>query len=132
MVQVTGHSLGAALAHVAAVDFYNNAIPIESTITFGSPRTGNMQFMQYYAKAGGVQWRVTHDRDPVIHLPPQGYGSRFWHVATEVYFGSPDGYDYTVCDGSGEDQSCSWGVLPLPSTRDHLHMLGRHLGTYGC
>ena len=117
---------------MAAVDFYNNHIPIESSITFGSPRTGNTQFMQYYAKIGAVQWRVTHDRDPIPHLPPQVPATSFWHVATEVYFGSKDGYDYTVCDGTGEDQSCSAGFMPLPSTRDHLHMLGRHLGSYGC
>ena len=98
-VHVTGHSLGAALAHVGAVDLYNNGIPVASSITFGSPRTGNQAFSKYYTKTGGLQWRVTHYRDPIVHLPPNTFGA-FTHVPTEYFFYKKMGLAYKECDGS--------------------------------
>ena len=41
-VVVTGHSLGAALATLTAVDFLKNGISPVSLINFGSPRVGKL------------------------------------------------------------------------------------------
>merc|ERR1711865_884380 len=124
-VMVTGHSLGAALAHLCSLDCYNNGIAV-SAINFGSPRAGNKEFAEYYNTSVSGAWRVTHYRDPIVHLPPQ-WG--FWHTATEVFFSQEHGPTHTVCDGSGEDHACSMGLTPVPSARDHLDYLDRNLGS---
>ena len=51
-----------------------------------------------------VSWRVTHWQDPVPHLPLRMMG--FTHVSTEVFY-NENSTEYRVCDGSGEDKSCS-------------------------
>jgi len=38
---LVGHSLGGAVATIAAVDFAQSGLNIDSFITFGSPRVGN-------------------------------------------------------------------------------------------
>lgn len=129
-VLVTGHSLGAALANLCAVDCVNNGIPV-STINFGAPRTGNRQFADYYNQSIGEKWRVTHYRDPIPHLPPLGFVG-FWHTSTEVFFSEEHGSSHRVCGGSGEDETCSLDLTPLPIPRDHLDYLDRDLGSDGC
>ncbi len=78
----TGHSLGAALATLAAyVLEYDNGLKVEGVYTFGQPRVGNKEFSTFYNanSATHVTWRVTHHRDIVPHLPPKLIG--FHHVS---------------------------------------------------
>ena len=130
-----GHSLGAALATLCAMDMHNTAVPVEKVFTYGCPRVGNLALSDFYKTIAGIKWRITHARDPIIHLPAQNPFARntsFWHTAREVFFEEEAGLGNVVCDGSGEDPSCSFSEVPLPTTRDHLHYLDRHLGSYGC
>lgn len=142
---VTGHSLGAALCNLAVVDMlqtFKEAPIAYNVVTFGSPRTGNQYWVRFFNSTvleGSVQYhyRVTHYRDPIIHLPPfTGVitgASGFWHTAREVFLPEPvfTG-NFTVCDNSGEDSRCSSSLIPEPTTKYHLNYLGRHLGTYAC
>lgn len=133
-ITVTGHSLGGALVHLCVMDLVRTqGIPVSKAITFGSPRTGNVQFANYYNTSradGDIRWRVTHYKDPIVHLPPISPLAWFQHVPTEVFFNHKDGADphHFVCDGSGEDHSCSYSKTADPSAKYHLDYLGRSLG----
>lgn len=62
-VLYTGHSLGAALATLAA-----SQRPPQALYTFGSPRVGNRAFAATLATC--PTFRVVHHRDVIPHLPP--------------------------------------------------------------
>ena len=49
-------------------------------------------------------WRVTHYKDVVPQLPPQG-PIPYQHAATEVY--EDQNGKTKTCNGSGEDPKCS-------------------------
>lgn len=123
-VYLTGHSLGASLALLLAMDlYYNKASEVFKNatdirmVTFGSPRTGNKEFADAFSRIKDtVQlYRVTHANDVVPHLPLRSMG--FTHVATEVWERKSR---YTVCDGSGEDPRCSDSNILDVSVTDHL------------
>jgi len=123
-IAVTGHSLGGALAMVAAMDFHLYAnTTADLFYTYGQPRVGNSAFTDLFKRTfnDSTMYRLTHGLDPVPHLPPRFAG--FYHPNTEVYY---DGLNthYTICDGSGEDPKCAdqW-LLPLGFT-DHVTYLG--------
>ena len=63
----TGHSLGAALATLAAARFAQAT----GVCTFGSPRVGNRAFASAFAaRFGGSARRYVADTDVVTHVPP--------------------------------------------------------------
>ena len=79
-VVLAGHSLGAAIAILAAFD-YAPAFDIGAVITFGSPRVGSWAFRQaYQARRSGsapnapalgeITWRFIEGGDVVTILPP--------------------------------------------------------------
>jgi hypothetical protein len=63
---------------------------------------------------------VVHYADIVPHLPPKLLS--FVHVPTEVWYDEPS-TSYKVCDGSGEDPTCSDSLLAPISISDHLEYL---------
>lgn len=70
---ITGHSLGAALAMLAAA-FVSTlpTHPIAGVYTFGQPRVGDGGFAAAYgARLGGRTFRCVNDRDLVPHVPPK-------------------------------------------------------------
>lgn len=68
----TGHSLGGALATLAAVDFQtiNN---LEKTrvacVTYGAPKVGNVNFSKLYNAAVPNSFRIINDTDLVARMP---------------------------------------------------------------
>ena len=65
-VYVTGHSLGAAIAVIAAYILqYDLGVPIAGVYTYGGPRVGNRAFASYYLFA------VRDARDVAPHPPPR-------------------------------------------------------------
>ena len=123
---VTGHSLGGALAVHASIDIVNAFGPIDEFYTYGQPRVGNEQFAQYVnvMVPGDFNSRVTHNRDPVPHLPLINMG--FFHIDTEVFY-NVDG-SFSICK-VGEDQSCSDNQLDI-DILDHLQYMGKDLVPY--
>lgn len=67
-VWFTGHSLGAALATLAA-DLHGGQ---ETLYTFGSPRVGDAEFSTGHAKRVPATWRLVHNRDLVTRVPLHG------------------------------------------------------------
>ena len=103
-VKTTGHSLGAALATLAAMDLVAAGYTVE-TYNFGSPRVGDKNFSAI-AGTKMIEWRVTHLKDPVPHSPGDGGLLAFWHVCREEYedaVGNVHSCNATNC----EDPNCA-------------------------
>ena len=130
----TGHSLGGALAVHAAADFVLTGVgsqnftddiikssfkPYIQVYTFGQPRIGNSAFNDP-VKAKIDEWyRVVHNKDVVVHIPPwipnfeRGciHNGSFpfypYHAAEEIYYDKPF-ENYKECNQTeGEDPTCS-------------------------
>lgn len=124
-VFTSGHSLGGALATLAALDLKMSLnLSDVRVITFGSPRVGNHVFTKWFEEVVGPSWRFTHDRDIVPSVPPGYMG--FHHLAHEIWVVDLllEGRTLVgVCDGSGEDPRCHNSVCHLglcTSVADHL------------
>ncbi|WOK94719.1 putative feruloyl esterase A isoform X2 [Canna indica] len=134
-VIVTGHSLGGALASFCALDLtVNFGFQDIQLMTFGQPRIGNTIFASYFNKHVPDTIRVTHGNDIVPHLPPYYSYLRkrtYHHFPREVWLcdiivdGQED-VEEKICDGSGEDPSCSRSVYGT-SIKDHLDYYGMDL-----
>ncbi|MBW7456460.1 lipase family protein [Paenibacillus sepulcri] len=71
---ITGHSLGGALATLAALDIVTNRSHNQLVVyTFGAPRVGSPSFAVYYNKHVPINIRVQNVFDIVPHLPPLIY-----------------------------------------------------------
>jgi pimeloyl-ACP methyl ester carboxylesterase len=119
---VTGHSLGGALATVCALDLSEELhTPLNLThINYGSPRVGNKAYSQLFFQLVKANFRVTHAKDFVVHLPQFIFG--YYHTANEVYY-PDDTLKYTQCP-QAEDDHCSRGVTSWPwDTKDHQYYL---------
>jgi hypothetical protein len=145
---VTGHSLGGAIAVLCAIDFTTwnfthttspaggrrphagvrkttpiHLMPVE-LYTFGEPRVGNAFFTNWSTSVLSLerQFRVTHARDPVPHLPPRSWG--YVHVPQEHWYPADDSVYMLCADRSdAEDPACSNSVYAT-TVSDHLLYLG--------
>lgn len=71
---ITGHSLGAALATLCAVDMAaNTSFRCPLLFTFGSPRVGDPAFAKAFAKYVPNSYRTANLFDVVTHAPPSVY-----------------------------------------------------------
>ncbi len=89
MLICTGHSLGSAVAALAAL-YYGEAYPKQvAYIGLGTPRVGNEGFKQVFDGAVMDRTRIVNGRDPVNKVPlPVGYV----HAGTEAHIGRVDPY----------------------------------------
>jgi hypothetical protein len=69
-IHVIGHSLGGALAQIAAA-VYGERFPEKRVHchTFGAPRVGNVHFVKWFAKHVAEHYRVVNENDPVPMVP---------------------------------------------------------------
>lgn len=115
---LTGHSAGGADAVLGAWSLMRrHGYRVRQLYTYESPRIGNAEFAQQVDDELGTTlpiFRVTHARDPIVHLPFQIWGYR--HSMTEVFYAG-ENTSYTVCEGQ-EDPSCSYQYLSY-SVADH-------------
>lgn len=81
---ITGHSLGGALATLAALDIAHNS-PYGPPIvyTFGAPRIGDPSFVKAYNYSVPIHWRIQNKYDIVPHLPTLVYHSPY---TDETYY----------------------------------------------
>ncbi|KAK8038204.1 hypothetical protein PG994_014971 [Apiospora phragmitis] len=93
----TGHSLGAAVATVAAA-YERAAGHAIDLYTYGSPRVGNRAFVAFVTQQAGAEYRVTHLADPVPRLPP--IFANYRHTSPEYWLsdGNSNTIDYTAAD----------------------------------
>ncbi|KAI9183724.1 hypothetical protein H9P43_004642 [Blastocladiella emersonii ATCC 22665] len=131
-VVFTGHSLGGAVATLAATDAVGTGtVPARRIriINFGAPRVGNKEFGTMLGNLGfaGID-RLVNENDIVPHIPPQFSG--YWHSAGEKYIYNGQVY---VCNGL-EDDACSNSRVPFVSSGAHGGFLGQEkvFGTGAC
>jgi len=122
-ISVTGHSLGAALAVICALDLAQSGFNGDVQVwTFGQPRVGNSVFANYYNMLIPISRRTVNHHDLIPHVPPEFLF--YHHTATEIWF--PMNYTtFKICNGSGEDPNCSDSVPVYDYiAADHLLYLG--------
>ncbi|EXU94880.1 lipase (class 3) [Metarhizium robertsii] len=97
-VKVTGYSLGAAVATLAAAYIRKSTLNVD-LYTFGSPRVGDEKFATFVSSQGlGENFRITNENDPIANVPWADAG--FAHVEPEYWF--PEGIaaeKMEVCKG---------------------------------
>jgi predicted lipase len=120
-VIVTGHSLGAAVATLTAIDLQESGMGAVRLFNFGSPRVGNDEFAAWTSTYISDRNRVTHYKDMVPHVPMH---ERFTHISGEWY----EDQDHSLhqCNGY-EDNNCSyqWHITNID---DHMHYLNLYMG----
>ena len=90
---VTGHSLGGALATMAAASLHENGIDVAGLYTFGQPRVGDLRFTrQLNRNLEGKVFRFVNNNDVVPHIPPP-FSLRnplrlYGHLGSVKYFNS--------------------------------------------
>ncbi|OAD75385.1 hypothetical protein PHYBLDRAFT_89820, partial [Phycomyces blakesleeanus NRRL 1555(-)] len=119
-VVVTGHSLGGAIAPIAALDLYQRDSRFTNQnlfiYTYGGPRIGNDEFAYYLTSTGITYERTVNNRDIVVHLPPQSVG--YLHAGVEYWITS-DTSVVKICDGTLDSDNCSNSIVPFTSVSDH-------------
>lgn len=85
-----GHSLGAALATLAAAEFViQEGGVINGVYSIGQPRVGNAEFAGNFDKALGERcFRIVNNNDVVPQLPVWGPVLNYTHVGNLVYIDS--------------------------------------------
>ncbi|MEM8931665.1 MAG: thioesterase domain-containing protein [Acidobacteriota bacterium] len=71
----TGHSLGGALAVLAADALHRHGHTVRAVVTFGAPMVGGEAFHEAYA-LHDVTWKTAVVGDPITTLPPARLGYR--------------------------------------------------------
>jgi predicted lipase len=115
-VVVTGHSLGASLAVLAALNMTVERpdLPVPFMYDYGQPRVGNAAFVDMLHSSGIQMFRIINQHDIVPHIPPEAAGYK--HMPTEVWWHNGT---YQVCSSTdGEDKSCS-NRIPELNPNDH-------------
>lgn len=84
--RVTGHSMGGPLATHCAIDLVFHGVAVKTLYSFGSYRIGDADLSRWFETfmKNTEVYRVTHSRDPVVHLPGENLG--FVHVVHEVFY----------------------------------------------
>jgi hypothetical protein len=142
-ILLTGHSLGAALSDLCAVDLFLNNFKNLQLFLFGSPRrlnflnflnfqVGNVDFMKFVHENIKKRLNVVNQRDIVTGLPLRIMG--FTHIPQEIWF--PHNHTFfKVCDCCKIDPSCSHSNRFRTSIENHLVYLGhdrRHSKKFNC
>ena len=124
-VIVTGHSYGAAVAQLLAMEIEQEGVDVH-IYNYGQPRTGDDNYATFVNRRIDGYWRVTHNKDIVPHVPPTNvFGYR--HSCREIFEDSAG--NLHICSATDcEDGECS-GQFSLIQTsgKDHKYYLGHRV-----
>jgi Lipase (class 3) len=92
-IEVTGHSLGAALATLYVAENVGSAqVATPFICTFASPRVGDAAFAAKFGQLGITSWRIVNELDIVPKLPFLGFA----HVAEEHAYNSGSSVNWSL------------------------------------
>jgi len=127
-VQVTGHSLGGAIAAIMVFELVQSW-NISRLYTYGQPRTGNSEWSAEFNRrvAHVPHFRVVDYMDPVPHLAPDNFlFLGFDHTSPEVWYNATKMHNYVICEDQ-YDRRCSYQfdtVVTWFHGCDHCSYLG--------
>jgi triacylglycerol lipase len=130
LLHVTGHSLGGALATLAALRLQKERLyPVQTVYTYGSPRAGDSDFaLAFDALLGTRCHRVVNNEDLVTRVPMRSMGYK--HIGQIAYIDERGvlrfdvGYWYRFLNLVA-NASASLEVAAKTSFRDHSMTLYR-------
>lgn len=140
---VTGHSLGAALATLAAPELEARTTLQPRLYNFASPRVGNPAFAGRYNELVPTSWRVANTNDVAPTLPPTSvllyrdghYQLVFYdHVDTDVAitFGNPVTSPLDVHDIEYNHAACNYYATLCQQTANPASCKQMADGVGGC
>lgn len=102
----TGHSLGGALAIVAAGRAMDELkIPATAVYTFGSPRTGGQAFFDSYTpQLGNLTFRFVHGTD-IVPTVPFSLVDKFRHVGRSLQCPTDGRFDEQTTKAAAEEDN---------------------------
>jgi len=130
----TGHSLGGAIATLAAAQLRKNGYTV-TLYSFGAPRIGSSQISDYITKQAGGNYRVTHWNDPIPRLPPLTLG--YVHISPEYYINranlqSVGPTNIKVCHGSVSYQgNTAWILTDITAHAWYFSSIATKCGLFG-
>lgn len=99
---IVGHSLGGALAALAARFAESQGAKPTAIYTYGMPRAGGERFRtDYNNRLGDVTFRLVHGLDIVARIPMSRIG--FHHVGRVLLCGSGEKFDRALLSSVGSD-----------------------------
>lgn len=117
-IYITGHSLGASMATLTIIDFkINENITFSGMYNFGSPRVGDKDFSIFFNDNIQNYYRITHRKDPVIHLPLLIMD--YYHIPNEIFY---DTNEIIYCSDA-ENKSCADKYLFSGNIEDHRNYM---------
>lgn len=128
---ITGHSLGAALATVAAYKLYNDGFRnIRGVYPLASPRVGNRFFTDdYERKLGQKTFRIKQQHDHVSEIPYVGFHALglgdYDHIGPYRLI-RPVGTRYRIDLAGPHDDEVNYNLFPFPITKSVLFMKQHH------
>ncbi len=124
-VYVNGHSLGAVIAQLIALELIKNNIN-SYVYNYGQPRAGDKTFADFSNMKLPNYWRTTHDKDMVPHTPPtEGFG--YYHSCREI-FEDVSGVLHICSSTECEDSKCAdQYALYQTNTDDHSYYLSHRV-----
>uniref|UniRef100_A0A7E4VF72 Lipase_3 domain-containing protein n=1 Tax=Panagrellus redivivus TaxID=6233 RepID=A0A7E4VF72_PANRE len=134
-IWLTGHSLGGALATLAATEIVSNGyVPANKVklYTFGQPRVGDSAFAMAHDKLGFESYRIIHAGDLVPHIP-FGLFDDYTQHKSEIWYNNRMGVNsnYDVCEGQ-KRSSCSDNISFFRyRVSDHLNYFDRSVSGFG-
>lgn len=132
---VTGHSLGGALALLAAWRLQRNMIPVQAVYTFGAPMVGNDIAAKAFEKEFPNRiFRYVDSGDMVPTLPTVSmFSNEYWHCLTEVVVGGTAHASDTIkalAAGSADasmSQAVMDGVWTKATSGIQKHLMGNYI-----
>jgi hypothetical protein len=118
---VTGHSYGAAVAQLVAMELLANKLT-SSVYNYGQPRVGNPAYAKFVNEKLLNIWRFTHYKDMVPHVPPITV-LNYYHSCREVYEDETHSL-HTCSDIDGEDPNCAdqFALYQTDTTDHHVYL----------
>ncbi|XP_067952090.1 lipase ZK262.3-like [Watersipora subatra] len=140
-VKFSGHSLGGALASIAAFKFIQEGRLSKDEVTlytYGMPRVGDKLYAAEHDRRVDSSFRLVNYKDCIPHFPmcrvscsAQGETGPYHH-RTEVFYDTSDMQlesNYTICQ-SNEDVDCSHKYQGPTATFWHINSCIHHHQTY--
>ncbi|VDM76842.1 unnamed protein product [Strongylus vulgaris] len=133
-IYVTGHSMGASIATVAAsyILKWGMWAPKDlRLITYGEPRTGDYDFAAWHDATFLYSYRVISHHDPIPHSPPRFGADMAFHNRYEVWYDNDMavGQPYTICQEADGDY-CS-NTVSNHDGSDHLFYFNMNIKEWG-